>query len=183
MDTLCGMWGLSSLTRDRTNTPCSGSSESWPLDSQGCPWCSFLKNGTSNFHADRSWETGPGWGGLQDGSHSQGLQESKTESGQETAVTSHILRRISDIKETWHYKGSDSSWDQILEEAPAQGAETYHLGHYLMPAEGSLCWLPWEGPGGILHLFRAVTILLNAQLGFLQTVIIMMNHAATITPS
>ena len=183
MDTLCGMWGLSSLTRDRTNTPCSGSSESWPLDSQGCPWCSFLKNGTSNFHADRSWETGPGWGGLQDGSHSQGLQESKTESGQETAVTSLILRRISDIKETWHYKGSDSSWDQILEEAPAQGAETYHLGHYLMLAEGSLCWLPWEGPGGILHLFRAVTILLNAQLGFLQTVIIMMNHAATIAPS
>lgn len=84
----------------------------------------------------------PGWGGLQDGSHSQGLQESKTESGQETAVTSLILRRISDIKETWHYEGSDSYWDQILEEAPAQGAETYHLGHYLMLAEGSLRWLP-----------------------------------------
>ena len=64
MDTLCGMWGLSSLTRDRNNTPCSGSAESWPLDSQGSPWGSFLKNGTSNFYADRSWETGPGWGGL-----------------------------------------------------------------------------------------------------------------------
>ena len=27
MGSLCGMWGLSSLTGDRTDTPCSGSAE------------------------------------------------------------------------------------------------------------------------------------------------------------
>ena len=66
----------------------------------------------------------------------------KTESGQETAVTSLILRRILDIKETCHYEGSDSYWNQIPEEAPAQGTETYHLGHYLMLAEGSFAGFP-----------------------------------------
>ena len=33
--TLCGLWDLSFHTRDRTCTPCSGSTESWPLDHQG----------------------------------------------------------------------------------------------------------------------------------------------------
>ena len=31
------MWALSSLTRDQTCTPCTGSIESQPLDSQGSP--------------------------------------------------------------------------------------------------------------------------------------------------
>ena len=32
-----GMWGLSSLTRDRTRGPCSENMESQPLDHQGSP--------------------------------------------------------------------------------------------------------------------------------------------------
>ena len=32
-----GMWDLSSLTRDRTCTPCIGSAKSQPLDPQGSP--------------------------------------------------------------------------------------------------------------------------------------------------
>ena len=36
--TLCSMWDHSSPTRDLTLTPCSGSTESYPLDSQGTPW-------------------------------------------------------------------------------------------------------------------------------------------------
>ena len=32
---LCGMQDFSSLTRDRTRAPCSGSAEPWPLDCQG----------------------------------------------------------------------------------------------------------------------------------------------------
>ena len=35
--TLCSLWDLSSLTRDQTHGPCSGSTESKPLDSQGIP--------------------------------------------------------------------------------------------------------------------------------------------------
>ena len=35
---LHGIWNLSSLTRDQTHTPCSGSIESKPLDHQGSPW-------------------------------------------------------------------------------------------------------------------------------------------------
>ena len=34
------MWDLTSLTRDWTRSPCSGSVESLPLDCQGSPWCS-----------------------------------------------------------------------------------------------------------------------------------------------
>ena len=33
----CSMWDLSSQTRDRTCVPCTGTSESWPLDYQGSP--------------------------------------------------------------------------------------------------------------------------------------------------
>ena len=33
----CGMWDLSSLTKDLTNTHCSGKGESYPLDYQGSP--------------------------------------------------------------------------------------------------------------------------------------------------
>lgn len=47
-----------------------------------------------------------------------------------------------DIKVTWHYEGSDSYWDQILRRLQLRELETYHLGHYLMLAEGSLRWLP-----------------------------------------
>ena len=32
-----GMWDLSSSTSNQTQTPCVGSSESWPLDGQGSP--------------------------------------------------------------------------------------------------------------------------------------------------
>ena len=47
----CGMWtlsssmhvGSSSLTRDQTRTPCTGSVESYPLRHQGSPIFSFLK--------------------------------------------------------------------------------------------------------------------------------------------
>ena len=35
---LCSIWDHSSPTRDWTLTPCSGSTESYPLDSQGTPW-------------------------------------------------------------------------------------------------------------------------------------------------
>ena len=35
--TLCGLQDLSSPTRDRTHAPCSGSTESYPLDHQGSP--------------------------------------------------------------------------------------------------------------------------------------------------
>ena len=35
LDPLHGMWGLSSPTGDQTQAPCSGSTESQPLDSQG----------------------------------------------------------------------------------------------------------------------------------------------------
>ena len=55
-DLRCGVWasqlwhadsqlwhvGSSSLTRDRTWAPCIGSVESYPLDHQGSPCCSFL---------------------------------------------------------------------------------------------------------------------------------------------
>ena len=34
---LKGMWDLSSLTRDRTRAPCTGGTESEPLDHQGGP--------------------------------------------------------------------------------------------------------------------------------------------------
>ena len=33
----CSIWDLSSPTRDRTLTPCTGSAESQPLDHQGSP--------------------------------------------------------------------------------------------------------------------------------------------------
>ena len=50
MSTLsCGMHvGSSSLTRDRTWAPCTGSMESYPLDYQGSPWTSFFKRNISN---------------------------------------------------------------------------------------------------------------------------------------
>ena len=35
---------LSSPTRNQTLAPCSGSTESWPLDHQGIPWLFFLKH-------------------------------------------------------------------------------------------------------------------------------------------
>ena len=38
---LQGLWDLSSPTRDGTQAPCSGSSESQPLDRQGSPWTTF----------------------------------------------------------------------------------------------------------------------------------------------
>ena len=38
-----GMWDLSSLTRDQTCAPCSGSAESEPLDRQGSPTVLSLK--------------------------------------------------------------------------------------------------------------------------------------------
>ena len=34
----CSMWDLSSLTRDRTWAPCTGNTESWPLEHQERPW-------------------------------------------------------------------------------------------------------------------------------------------------
>ena len=36
---LCGTWDLSSLRRDWTHTPCSGSTGSYPLDHQASPFC------------------------------------------------------------------------------------------------------------------------------------------------
>lgn len=98
-----------------------------------------------------------------------------TESGQERGVKPLIPRRITDIKEI-------SYWDQILEEAPAQVAETYHLSHYLMVAEGSRADLP-ENDQGAFPTFWAFTTLLNAQLGFLQIIIITMNSAGHIAGS
>ena len=40
--TLCGMWNLSSLTRDGICVPCPGSTESQFLDCQGIPQILFL---------------------------------------------------------------------------------------------------------------------------------------------
>ena len=39
---LCAMWDLSSPTRDQTYAPCSGSTESQPLDLQGSAGKVFL---------------------------------------------------------------------------------------------------------------------------------------------
>ena len=39
---LCGMWDLSSLTRDWTWALCLGRAESWPLDHQGSPSSIYL---------------------------------------------------------------------------------------------------------------------------------------------
>ena len=39
---LCSIWDLSSLTRDRTQAPCTESSESQPLDFQGSATCIFV---------------------------------------------------------------------------------------------------------------------------------------------
>ena len=41
---LCGMWELSSPTRDQTLAPCSGSLESEPPDHQRIPCLTILKN-------------------------------------------------------------------------------------------------------------------------------------------
>ena len=38
----CGLWDLSSQTRDQTHIPCSGSLESQPLDWQGSPHIIFF---------------------------------------------------------------------------------------------------------------------------------------------
>ena len=41
----CGMYaGSHSLTRDRTQAPCIGAAESYPLDHQGCPERAILNN-------------------------------------------------------------------------------------------------------------------------------------------
>ena len=43
-----GMWDLSSLTRDRSPVPCSGSTESEPLDCQGSPASILLRGKWKN---------------------------------------------------------------------------------------------------------------------------------------
>lgn len=40
---LNGRWNLSSQTKYRTHSPCSGSQESQPVDYQGSPWHKLLK--------------------------------------------------------------------------------------------------------------------------------------------
>ena len=45
---LRGMWDLSSLTRDQTYAPCSGSTESQPLDLQGSAGKGFLAMPVAN---------------------------------------------------------------------------------------------------------------------------------------
>ena len=45
---LRGMRDLSSLTRDQTHTPCSGSAESYPVECQGSPTSLFYWNGSSS---------------------------------------------------------------------------------------------------------------------------------------
>lgn len=94
-------------------------------------------------------------------------REVTTESGLEQGVKPLIPRRIADIKEI-------SYWDQILEEAPVQVAETYHLSHYLMVAEGSRADLPGNDQGAF-PTFWAFPTVLSAHLGFLQIIIITTN--------
>ena len=52
--TQCGMQDLIFLTRDRTRTPCSGSTEFSPLDRQGSPWA-FHTNGIIQYVAFCVW--------------------------------------------------------------------------------------------------------------------------------
>ena len=46
------MWDLSSPTRDQTLTPCTGSTESYPLDRQGCPECIYC------YGSNAGWQVG-----------------------------------------------------------------------------------------------------------------------------
>ena len=51
-----GMWDLISLTRDRTCAPCTGSTESYPLDCQGSPISIVLNHAAcGSFYDSPNW--------------------------------------------------------------------------------------------------------------------------------
>ena len=58
------MWDLSSPTRDKTLTPCSGSVEYKPLDHQGNPFVTFRERERDLLHLSellcKKLEDGPG---------------------------------------------------------------------------------------------------------------------------
>ena len=56
LDAPCGMWDLSSLTRDATCIPCSRSTDSLPLDWQGSPSILKFKSQTVEIHQHCSLE-------------------------------------------------------------------------------------------------------------------------------
>lgn len=124
---------------------------------------------------------------LQDGEASRSgviptsCKKVKTESGPELAGTSLIQEDLRHQREVPRGRNQVPNRDQILEEAPAQGAETYHLSHYLMLAERRPAGFLGNDAGverGYHHLSRAFTSLPKVQVGFLQITATAGNHGS-----